>query len=159
METPQYRALMDYAMRALARRAHTVHELHTKLKRRPTYTEELAQKVLQRLEELKLLNDEEYVKRTLEDAIQYRHQGHLKVASRLARKGISLDQTKTAWKEMTTSLDLSEKELAKQALAKAHKRFQNVSKEKLYAKRAQFLASRGFSPEVTFELAKPEQYE
>lgn len=159
METPQYRALMDYAMRALARRAHTVHELHTKLKRRPTYTEELAQKVLERLEELKLMSDEDYVKRALEDAIKYHHQGHLKVASKLARKGIALDQTKMAWKEMTKSMDIDEKELARQALEKAHKRFQNVPREKLYAKRAQFLASRGFSPEITFELAKPEQYE
>jgi SOS response regulatory protein OraA/RecX len=159
METPQYRALMDYAMRALARRAHTVHELETKLKRRPEGTQELTETVLERLEELGLVNDEFYLKNTIENAIRSHSQGYLKVASKLAHKGISIDQTKAVWKELVNTLEVDEKELAKKALAKAHKRFRNVPKEKLYVKRAQFLASRGFSPELVFELAKSEELE
>lgn len=147
---------MDYALRALARRAHTSHELLVKLRRRANFTEALGGRVIQRLEELKLLNDSELVKSQLADAVHYRHQGHLKVASKLFKKGIPFAQTKAAWDDLKKTEDLSERELALAALEKAKKRFENLPPQKQYQRRAQFLASRGFSPELTFELAKPD---
>ncbi|QQR54621.1 regulatory protein RecX [Candidatus Peregrinibacteria bacterium] len=157
MEDPNLRSLMDYALRALARRAHTSHELLVKLRRRANFTEALGTRVIQRLEELKLLNDTELIKSQLLNAVHYRHQGHLKVASKLYKKGIPLSQTKAAWVELKKSEQLSERELALAALEKAKKRFQNLPPQKQYQRRAQFLASRGFSPELTFELAKPDE--
>lgn len=150
MEDPLYRHLMNYAMRTLARRAHTVHELRGKLQKRPYHSSELEEQVIKRLQELKLLDDEAYVRRRLEEAAHFKHEGYLKVASKLAHKGISLDETKSAWR----ALELPEKDIARAALAKAEKRFRNVPQEKLYQKKVQFLAARGFDPSVIFELAK-----
>lgn len=150
MEDLFYRELMNYSLRVLARRSHTVHELREKLTKRPQYTPELAEQVVARLLDLKLLDDEAYVRRHLEFAAGARHQGYLKVASKLSQKGIPLAYTKELWNE----LDLPEKEIARAALEKAKKRFQNIPPEKLYAKKVQFLASRGFDPSVIFELAK-----
>jgi SOS response regulatory protein OraA/RecX len=150
MEDPFYRELMNYAMRTLARRAHTVQELRGKLKKRPQHSSELEDQIIGRLIELKLLDDEAYVRRTLESAAHFKHEGYLKVASKLTHKGIPLDQTRDAWHE----LDLPEKEIARAALAKAQKRFQSLPREKIYQKKVQFLAARGFDPSIIFELAK-----
>ncbi len=69
MEDENYRKLMDYAMRALSRRAHTVHEMGTKLKKRPQYTPALEQKVVMRLTELNLLNDDDFTRNLIENAV------------------------------------------------------------------------------------------
>lgn len=148
MEDPVYRQLMDYAMRALGQRAHTTHELREKLKKRPHAASKQIEAVINRLMELNLLNDDEFVKRTIEDAVSFRLQGRLKVLQKLQQKGISRRQVNQIW----DALEIAEKEVARQALEKATKRFANTPKEKLYNKRAQFLASRGFPPEVVFSV-------
>ncbi len=154
---------MDYAMRALARRAHTSFELRQKLKRRklPSCEEEeareLEEKIITRLTELGLLNDAAYLEHTLQDAAHFKFQGPNKVAARLYKKGIPIDQTKEAWK----SLKLSELEIAQKALQKAEKRFtrlfRSLPPEKRALKKAQFLASRGFSPHIIFRIISANQ--
>ena len=150
MEDPEYRKLMDYAMRALSRRAHTTFELGEKLKKRATYSPQLGALVLARLTELKLLDDEAYVRRTIDQATRMKPQGRIKLASRLHQKGIDVKNTTAIWNTM----DVPERDMALAALKSAEKRFARVPPEKLYQRRAQFLASRGFSPEIVFELAK-----
>lgn len=150
MEEPEYRQLMNTAMRALSRRAHTTHELREKLKKKPHWNSEREEAVIRRLEELGLLNDEAFVQRSVEEASQFRLQGRMKLASRLLQKGIPTKVTESVWHNM----GISEKELAGEAIKRAAKRFAKVPKEKLYQRKAQFLASRGFSPDVIYELAK-----
>lgn len=150
MEDPIYRQLVDYAMRALSRRAHTGFELREKLKKRPNHTPQLEDQVLTRLQELNLINDENYVRSAIEEATKYKLQGRYKLASRLQRKGIPFKDTEALWNDA----QLSERELATEALHRAAKRFAKVPPDKLYQRRASFLASRGFSPEIIFELAK-----
>lgn len=150
MEDPQYRALMDYALRALARRSHSTHELKQKLQKRPAYGEPLGQRVLDRLLELGLLNDEDLIRRRVEEGAQLRLEGPLKVASRLFKKGIPLKKTKEAWE----ALKVPEKELAQAALKRAEKRFHRLPKEKRYRRQVQFLASRGFSSGIIYEVVK-----
>lgn len=140
-------------MRALSRRAHTSFELREKLKKRPNHTPQLEDQVLVRLQELNLINDEAYVKHAIEEATKYKLQGRYKLASRLQRKGIDFKETEALWRES----EVSEKVLAAEALKRAAKRFANVPPEKLYQRRASFLVSRGFSPEIIFELAKSEE--
>ena len=148
MEDPDYRQLMNVAMRALSQRAHTTHELEEKLKKRPHYSLERGKAVLSRLQELGLLNDDAFIRRTLEEASQLRFQGRMKVATRLYRRGIPTQKTEAVWREM----GISEKDLAKEALRRAAKRFQNLPKNKLYQRRAQFLASRGFSTDTIYSV-------
>lgn len=155
MEDPSYRELMNYAMRALSHRAHTTHELAEKLKKRPHHSPERESLVLARLLELGLLNDDAFIQRTIEEATQFRLQGPLKVASRLYKRGISMKQTQEIWR----SSGISERELAEEALKRAHKRFDQaegkprLSEKKLYQRKAQFLASRGFSPDIIYSLS------
>lgn len=141
---------MEYALRALARRAHTGSELREKILKKPIATPELAEKVLARLEELGLINDQNFIRNTIEASTRTKPQGPFKLAARLQQKGIPVKATQEAWNAM----ELSERDLASQALTQAQKRFTKVPLEKLYQKRAQFLASRGFSAEIVFELAK-----
>jgi SOS response regulatory protein OraA/RecX len=148
MKHPSYQILMDYALRALSRRAHTVHEIRDKLKKRPHYNPECEQQIVARLIELNLLNDELYVHRAIETAVNLRYQGLYKVAERLKRKGIPYEKVEMQWKAM----DISEREVAEKALKKIAKRLTRVPKEKHYQKKAQFLASRGFSPPIIFDL-------
>ncbi len=153
MEDATYRDLMNYAMRALSRRAHTSFELQEKLRKRPLSTPQLEAQVLARLTELKLLDDAAYTRSAIETSTRIKPQGRFKLANKLRQKGISMKDTEAAWNEM----GIDEKALALDALTRASKRFAKVPREKLYQKRAQFLASRGFSPEIIFELAKPEE--
>lgn len=153
MEDPIYRDLINYSMRALSRRAHTSFELREKLKKRPNHTPQLEDQVLTRLQELNLINDETYVRNAIEEATRFKLQGRYKLASRLQRKGIDFKDTETLWKES----EISEKELATEALKRAAKRFAKVPPEKLYQRRAQFLASRGFSPELIHSILSSSQ--
>ena len=140
---------MNYCMRALSQRAHTTHELEGKLKKRPHYSLERGKAVLSRLQELGLLNDEAFIRRTVEEAAQFRFQGPLKVASRLYKRGIPMKQTQEIWR----TSGISERELAEEALKRVAKRFAKLPKNKLYQRRAQFLASRGFSADVIYSLS------
>lgn len=152
MDDTSYQILMNYALRALSRRAHTVHEMRTKLKKRPHYRPEYENAIIERLQELNFLNDEAYVERAIESASEVRHQGLYKLAERLKLKGIPFKLVESKWRAM----QLNEREIAEAALRKLNAKLLNVPREKHYQKRAQFLASRGFSPEIIFELAKGE---
>lgn len=146
---PIYQKLMDYAMRALSRRAHTVQEMREKLKKRPMHTADHENQIIARLKELNLLNDEEYVRRRIENAVNFKRQGLRKVMQRLYPKGIPTKQTQQIW----DSMKIDERAVAQAALKKM-KSLKDLPKAKRYQKRAQFLASRGFSVEVVFDLAK-----
>lgn len=150
MKNPSYQILMEYALRALSRRAHTIHEMREKLKKRPHHAKELEDQVVDRLIELNLLNDEAYIKRYIESATTLRLQGHFKVKQKLFIKGIPFEMTQQIWKEMK----IPELEVAKKALKKVEKRFQKEPAAKRFNKRARFLASRGFSPDIVLDLAK-----
>lgn len=154
MEDPNYRALMDYAMRALGQRAHTTHELKIKLKKRPQFSMDLCKQVIARLVELDLLNDEKYIRNTVQDAANFKYSGLLKVAHKLHQRGISMDQTQAIWSEM----QVNEKEIAEKALSRITKKLSLLPREKRYAKKAQYLASRGFSPQIIFQLVRTEDF-
>jgi SOS response regulatory protein OraA/RecX len=131
---------MNYAMRALSRRAHTSFELREKLKKRSNHTPQLEDQVILRLQDLNLINDEAYVRHAIEEATKYKLQGRYKLASRLQQKGIDFKETEVLWKEA----EISERELATEALKRAAKRFAKVPPENS-TNVGHPSASRGFS--------------
>lgn len=153
MEDNSRQKLLNYAMRALSRRAHTEEEMRIKLRKRKEHRKELEDAVISRLKELNFINDDSLVRSLLESAAEYRLQGHIKVAARLHKKGIPFSKTETLWQEM----NINEREIAKKAIQKAQKRFKNLPRDKKFQTKARFLASRGFSPEIIFELASKEE--
>ncbi len=148
MEDPKYRSLMDYAFRALARRMHTSMELREKLRKRPHHSKEQEDLILTRLGELKLIDDEAFLKRHIENAQHSRHEGYLKTAFKLKLKGIPMDETKRHWKE--TGVD--ETEIARAALAKIQKKLEKIPAQKRYSRQAGYLASRGFSSDTIYKI-------
>lgn len=153
MEDPKYRSLMDYAFRALARRMHTSMELREKLQKRPHYSKELENQILSRLSELKLIDDEAFVKLYIDSSVKYRFQGYYKILQTLTLKGIPKEMIKRIWEELKPS----EMDLAKQALKKITPRLTRAPQEKRKQKIAYYLAGRGFSSEVIFKLIKLEE--
>ncbi len=149
-EDPRYRKLMDYATRILARRSYTEQSMREKLRRREQHSPELENQVLTRLKEINLVNDESYARNYLELNYLHKHQGFFKVAQKLKQKGIDPRDTQELWDK----LEVTEYEMARDALKKASKRINRYSPEKRSAKIVSFLASRGFKPGVIYKLAK-----
>lgn len=149
LEDVNYRKLLNFAMRALTARAYTEAEMRTKLQKKEFITKELEDAVIERLKDLKFLDDISLVSTSLLTASRIKLEGHIKVASKLSKKGIPFKKTEEIWRD----LEINEREVAINALKKAEKRFIGLDKEKTFQKKVRFLASKGFSPELIFELA------
>ena len=79
--------LYDYALRILMRRAHSVHEMKTKLMHRAD-SELLAQVVLARLKESGQLDDSRYAKQFTRTRAEVRKQGKFRIARDLRARGV-----------------------------------------------------------------------
>ncbi len=79
--------LYDYALRILMRRAHSVHEMKTKLLPRAD-SELLAQVVLARLKESGKLDDSHYAKQFARQRSDVRKQGKFRIARDLRARGV-----------------------------------------------------------------------
>ena len=80
--------LYDVALRALMRRAHSVHEMKQKLARR-TDNELLVRVVMARLKENGQLDDERYAQQFTRNRTQSRKQGKFRIARELRSRGVS----------------------------------------------------------------------
>jgi len=80
--------LYDVALRALARRAHSVQEMKQKLARR-TDNELLVRVVMARLKENGQLDDERYAKQFTRNRTESRKQGKFRIARDLRFRGVS----------------------------------------------------------------------
>jgi regulatory protein len=79
--------LYEVALRALMRRAHSVHEMKQKLARR-TDIELLVRVVMARLKENGQLNDEKYAQQFTRNRTQSRKQGKYRIARDLRARGV-----------------------------------------------------------------------
>jgi regulatory protein len=98
--------LYDVAIRALMRRAHSVHEMQKKLERRAS-SKLLAQVVLARLRESGQLDDARYAKQFTRQRTEGRKQGKFRVARDLRARGIPDQHIAAAIKESATETDES----------------------------------------------------
>jgi regulatory protein len=79
--------LYDVAVRALIRRAHSVHEMKQKLERRSD-NKLLVQVVMARLKENGQIDDARYAKQFARQRTEIRHQGKFRVARDLRARGV-----------------------------------------------------------------------
>jgi regulatory protein len=79
--------LYDVALRALMRRAHSVHEMKQKLARR-TDNESLVRVVMARLKENGQLDDERYAQQFTRNRTQSRKQGQFRIQRELLARGV-----------------------------------------------------------------------
>jgi len=98
--------LYDVALRALTRRAHSVHEMKKLLARR-TDSELLVQVVMARLKESGRLDDARYAKQFARQRTQSRKQGKYRVARELRARGVPDRHIDSALAEAASETDES----------------------------------------------------
>jgi regulatory protein len=96
--------LYDLALRALTRRAHSVHEMKQKLARR-TDNELLVRVVMARLKENGYLDDERYAKQFTRNRTESRKQGKFRIARDLRARGVPDRHITTAIEESARQTD------------------------------------------------------
>jgi len=96
--------LYDVALRALTRRAHSVHEMKQKLARR-TDNGLLVRVVMARLKENGQLDDERYAQQFTRNRTQSRKQGKFRIQRELRARGVSDGVISSALEESATQTD------------------------------------------------------
>ena len=96
--------LYDVALRALMRRAHSVHEMKQKLARR-TDNELLVRVVMARLKENGQLDDARYAQQFTRNRTQSRKQGKFRIARDLRARGVADNQINAAIEDAAATTD------------------------------------------------------
>jgi regulatory protein len=98
--------LYDVALRALMRRAHSIHEMKQKLSRR-TDNKLLVQVVMARLKENGLIEDARYAKQFARHRAESRSQGKFRIARELRARGVPDRHIEAALADLSTETDES----------------------------------------------------
>ncbi|MBE7042789.1 MAG: regulatory protein RecX [Ruminococcaceae bacterium] len=101
----EYSDAKQYAFRLLARKSYSIAMLKRKLSERE-YSPDSAEKVIALLCELGYLNDEDYAKRFIHDAVSLRKKGKRLVLQELVLKGIPRELGERLWEEQEIPEDL-----------------------------------------------------
>jgi len=142
--------LYDYALRILMRRAHSVHEMKTKLLRRAD-SELLAQVVLARLKESGRLDDSRYAKQFTRQRAEVRKQGKFRIARDLRARGVPDRHINDALDESAESTD--EAAVVRQRIQRKLRSFRgpltgDKSSEKKFASIYRSLLAAGFPSDL-----------
>ena len=149
MTSQEYSKLMNYALRLLSKRSYTKQGLTEKLEKRAHKTKiqnkGVIIEILERLTELKYINDLDFCERFFEERCRLRPRGKYLLSQELRKKGIPKETLEEFWgSERGRAFDenpLAQK-LVVARLSRLDAELSTYEKrEKLY----RFLASRGFS--------------
>jgi regulatory protein len=138
-EEQQHQAL-QYDFLLLAFKARTTSELKQRLGRKG-FSPEIVSRTVQRLVELKMIDDEGFARRFAEDRITIGHKGKWRIRGELLKRGVAEEHIEDA---LATAPDetAAAREVAEKYLSRNRRLEPDVLKRRLYA----FLARRGFSP-------------
>ena len=132
----------EIVLRRLSIRAHSRAELVSIL-RKKNVPEEAAEKVLLRMEELRLINDEQFAEERVRSMQLFKGLGKRMMAQSLRDKGIDENLIEHALAEVDAETEYAN------ALVQAEKKLRTLtgeSREVAYRRTAGFLARRGYSP-------------
>lgn len=147
----EYSRARQYVLNLLSRRLYTCHEVRNKLTQRG-YESFIIEKLIADLESKKLLNDTQFAQSWIEERIAHRPRGPAVLRQELSRKGIDRELITELLKSIQSTNDqipLAEKTLLKKKLY-AQEKDPRVRKRKIY----QYLAQKGFSPDVIRETVR-----
>ncbi len=133
------------ALRALARRAHSVYEMRQALERRAT-DERIARRVLQRLKNEKLLDDARYARQFTRYRAESRRQGRFRIARDLRARGVPDRHIQAALDELLRETD--EAALVRQRLQRRLKTLRGPLDARRLASLYHSLLRAGFSSEA-----------
>lgn len=137
--------LYDYALRVLMRRAHSVHEMKTKLLRKAD-SELLAQVVLARLKEGGKLDDSRYAKQFTRTRTEVRKQGKFRIARDLRARGVPDRHINEAIAESASTQD--EVAIVRQRIERKLRSFRGEISDKKFASIYRSLLSAGFPADI-----------
>jgi len=137
--------LYDVAVRALMRRAHSVHEMKQKLERRSD-NHLLVQVVMARLKENGMIDDVRYAKQFARQRTESRKQGKFRVARDLRARGIPDRHVASALEEVAQTSD--EAAMVRQRIERKLRSFRGEIDEKKMASIYGSLLRAGFSADV-----------
>jgi regulatory protein len=137
--------LYDVAVRALMRRAHSVHEMKKKLERR-SENKLLVQLVMARLKENGMIDDARYAKQFARQRTESRKQGKFRIARDLRRRGIPDRHIEEALDETAKSTD--EGLMVRQRIDRKLRSYRGEIDEKKLASLYGSLLRAGFSTDV-----------
>lgn len=143
----------NYAFRLLSYKARTTAELKQRLGRKG-FGPEIVAATLDRLRELRLLDDEGFARQFVEDRVRVGHRGRLRIRAELAKRGIERGQIEAAL------ADAPDEVAAAQAVADKYRRRNRrlepaVLRRRLYG----FLARRGFTRDTISRVIGCEEAE
>ena len=137
--------LYDAALRALLRRAHSVHEMKKKLERRSD-NKLLVQLVMARLKENGLIDDARYAKQFARQRTENRKQGKFRVARDLRARGIPDRHIAAALEETAKSTD--EGAMVRQRIERKLRSYRGEIDDRKMASMYRSLLRAGFSADV-----------
>jgi len=138
----QLHAARQYAFLLLSYKARTTSELTQRLTRKG-FSPDIVSRTLQRLAELKMVDDAGFARRFAEDRIAIGHKGKWRVRGELLKRGIDRQQIDAAI-EQAPDETAAAREVAEKYLSRNRRLEPAVLKRRLYA----LLARRGFSPDT-----------
>jgi regulatory protein len=137
--------LYDVAVRALARRAHSVSEM-TKLLARRADTELLVQVVIARLREAGQLDDARFAKQFVRQRTEVRQQGKFRITRDLRARGVADEHINAALAEATANTD--EAAIVRQRIERKLKLTHGAVDDRKIASLYGSLMRAGFSPDL-----------
>jgi regulatory protein len=137
--------LYDVAVRALMRRAHSVHEMKKKLERR-SENKLLVQRVMARLKENGMIDDARYAKQFARQRTESRKQGKFRIARDLRGRGIPDRHIEAALEEAAKGSD--EGATVRQRIERKLRSYRGEIDEKKLASMYGSLLRAGFSADV-----------
>jgi regulatory protein len=148
-EEQQYQAL-QYAFLLLSYKARTTNELKQRLARKGL-SPDIVSQTLQRLSELKMVDDAGFARRFAEDRIAIGHKGKWRILGELLKRGVAKEHIEEA---LATAPDekAAAREVAEKYLSRNRRLEPAVLRRRLFA----LLARRGFSPDTIRQVTQME---
>ena len=137
--------LYDTAMRALMRRAHSVHEMKKSLERR-TDDKAMVKSVLDRLKRQGMIDDARYAKQFTRQRAEIRKQGKFRIARELRARGIPDRHIDLALEESAKETD--ERAVVRHRIEKKLKLFRGEIDDRKIASLFHSLLRAGFSSDI-----------
>jgi regulatory protein len=149
----QLHAARQYAFLLLSYKARTTNELKQRLTRKG-FSPDIVSRTLQRLAELKMVDDAGFARRFTEDRITIGHKGKWRVRGELLKRGVAKEHIEDA---LATAPDEKEaaREVAEKYLSHNRRLEPAILKRRLFA----LLARRGFSPDTIRQVVNIEEAE
>ena len=137
--------LYETAVRALMRRAHSIHEMKKSLERRSD-DKAMVKSVLDRLKRQGMIDDARYAKQFTRQRAEIRKQGKFRIARELRARGIPDRHIETALEESAKETD--ERAVVRQRIEKKLKLFRGEIDDRKIASLFRSLLRSGFTSDV-----------